>query len=291
MSITHRDFFMEKIHKIYRLLQAFSADVVVGSCLMCWLTSYLLQVNTPLPIYVCLGVTVWLIYTIDHLIDAKEIEGKAITLRHYLHQKHFNLLSYIWITLFTVTLTLSLFTLSEKTIYYGVGVAGVVVVHLFLVKLLGNRLSVFIQKELGVALGYTLGVVFGPISISSTLSGFIWIYCAQVLLLALINLHLFSYFDYETDVQQNQTSISRNVGKKTAEKIIISLLFAFAILQVVSIFFFSKDMPYGIQLILFSMYIALVIIFKFRRFFKKNDWYRIVGDGVFMFPLLLFLLA
>ena len=80
---------------IYKYIQALSLDVSFGATIMSAFIAHFLGVQVGMNIYISLFIAVWLIYTIDHLIDAKRIKSEAQSFRHKFHQKHFKPLSVI----------------------------------------------------------------------------------------------------------------------------------------------------------------------------------------------------
>src|SRR5689334_7150262 len=83
---------MTVLVKFYRLLNILSVDVALGAvCCAAWFAT-LFEVTLRPHAFVVLGLTVWIIYTADHLLDAKRTEGVASTKRHRFHQQHFSFL-------------------------------------------------------------------------------------------------------------------------------------------------------------------------------------------------------
>lgn len=280
---------MSQIQNTYRYLQAFSVDVMLGALVMTWFAASISNIELPVAIYVTLGLSVWLVYTIDHLIDAKTITGEAVTLRHRLHQRYFQGIGVLWIITFIIALVYSLMILPIKTIYFGIFTAGVVIVHLVLVRLMGTKTSKFIQKETGVALAYTFGIMMGPVSVMSDVTYEILSMGIQVFLLALINLYLFSFFDHEVDEQHNQTSVTRNLGSRITRQLILTLIAVLAIVQGVSLLWLPQTF-HAAQGILALMLAGLSALLFVPSYFGQSERFRVLGDMVFLFPsaLLLF---
>jgi hypothetical protein len=66
-----------------------SLDVVAGAVAGALFFGEILQVQLSFSVLTALGLTVWIIYTLDHLRDAKQILNVASTDRHRFHQEHF----------------------------------------------------------------------------------------------------------------------------------------------------------------------------------------------------------
>ena len=83
---------MNKLIRFYRLLNILSIDVATGAvCCAAWF-AVLFEVNLRPYALISLGLTVWIIYTIDHLLDARKVKEPASTDRHRFHQENFTLL-------------------------------------------------------------------------------------------------------------------------------------------------------------------------------------------------------
>lgn len=274
--------------KWYKYLQILSIDVALGACCMAYFISRILEIQTPYVVYFSLAMSVWLIYTIDHLMDSRNIEGVALTVRHRYHQKYFRQLSWIWLVLFLVTGVISILYLPTITIKVGLLAAIMVIVHLVLVYLLGNKISILIQKELGVAITYSVGVVIGPLSLNHGIPVYIWWVVVQIFLYAFINLLEFSYFDNEIDREHGQTSIAQSIGKLTLEKIIKGVVITGAFLNFYC--FFSFPNYFIFQLILFFVFSTLALIIYKKENFSNNGYYRLFGDLVFLYPCILLII-
>lgn len=273
--------------RYYKFLQLLSIDVVIGACAMSFFMAEALSITLPLIIYYCLGASVWLIYTLDHLLDARKIDY-IVTPRHSFHKKYFKILVWAWLLSLVISGILAVLYLPIPTIKLGILATVLVIIHLVLVNLLGSKVSVFVQKELGVAVAYATGVLVGPLSVLEELPAYIWILASQVFLLAMINLLEFSLFDKKIDAKQGQTSIVQSIGEKPTIKVIRFFLVSCGILIVSGGYLFEEHLM--LQCLFALMWLVLFIVVNNRPYFEKEERYRIWGDMVFMFPLLLLML-
>jgi hypothetical protein len=271
---------------LYKYIQALSLDVALGATVMSAFVAHFMQVHVPKEVYVSLFLAVWLIYTIDHLIDASKLKGNEASFRHLIHQKYFKEFTYLWIGVFIFGVFFSLFLPSE-TRKVGFIASALVIVHLVLVYLLGSRVSIFIQKELGIAFTYCVGIAVGPVSMSQGLDGFGYFFMGQIFILAFINLLEFSWFDRKIDKQQKQSSAILNLGERMVIELIFFFFALFILSLVLSFLFFPKYGNY--EMILGCMGAALFVIIAFQKYFGIKDRYRTFGDMVFMFPMILLL--
>jgi 4-hydroxybenzoate polyprenyltransferase len=272
---------------MYKTIQILSLDVAAGACLMTHWVATVGGVALPWSIYFALFCATWLVYTVDHLMDAVVIDAqKEVSVRHLFHKKHQQSLWLLWVMVLVSSSFVSVLYLPESTIRWGLWVVMMAIAHMVLVKLFGNKNSVFIQKELGVALGYTLGVCIGPFSMLphdtffslSLITGFI--FCVS-----LANVLLFSLYDHKIDREQKLTSIIQNIGKKGTVIILYALLGIACCIALV-FFFKGNELSGGIAL---SMTGSLVFLLLFPSWFE-HERYRILGDSIFLYPVILLLL-
>lgn len=282
---TSTNLFVSTIRTIYDYIQVLSLDVVLGSILVSTMFTAISKGSVPLHYYYFLGSSVWLVYTIDHLIDGYKIKGKAITFRHRFHQQYFKPLSVIWCLVFIVSAVSSVLFLPKEVFQAGLFVVVMAVAHLLLVFFLWTKISKFIQKEVGVGIGYVLGVLLLPYLYGQVLSLYFYLASLELFLLVMLNIYLFTFFDEEKDKLQGQTSIIRNVGNSNVLLLLNFLFTVTTVLTLVTTMFYAGQLYY--QLIFLIMFIALFGLYYFKQFFHKNDRYRILGDGIFLFPLFL----
>src|SRR5687768_5623813 len=137
--------------RFYRLLNILSIDIALGAMICSRFLALLLDVAPRPYAMASLGLTVWIIYTADHLLDARRVRGAASTERHRFHQRHFTMLSVVVAAAVVIDAVLILF-IRRQVLYSGVLIMAIVGLYL----LFHNRL-IFL-KEVFVALLYCLGV-------------------------------------------------------------------------------------------------------------------------------------
>lgn len=241
--------------------------------------------------FVLLPLSVWTVYTMDHLLDARRMGLDAATPRHRFHRRHLHALALLCGAAMIACLALALAGLSWIGVGFGVGMFGLFVGHELLVKLAGGRASPLLMKELGVAVVFTAGawglpwmlsVSQGrPIGISAILA------CVQYLLLALVNLIEFSIFEQRLDAAAGQTSFVLGIGRRRAGKI-AGLLLILAVLLGAANLLADRSPPVLLAETIFgAMAVGLGLILLFPRRFARCERYRLLGDGVFLLPMLM----
>lgn len=283
---------MKALVQFYQFIQNISLDVVFGAMSMTFLFAKLCQVDLPAIVYIILALCVWLIYTFDHLLDAKNIEGLAKTRRHRFHQLHYDTLIIIWLILLGVGALTAIFLLPKVVWYWGGFVVTFSIVHLVLVHYLGSNKSKLVLKEVGVAWIYSAGIVIAPFALAERLE-VVYLYSFLVLfLVVLFNLIMFSYFDYERDVRNKLSSIAINWGINTTRYILYTLFAVLSLVSSFALFLVDVNNMYYYFTISFLLsvgifYLLMVVLIENE---SSSETYRKIGDAVFLLPFLLLLL-
>lgn len=269
-------FFMRKITGIYRVFNILSADVAVGAVISALFFARLFAVNI-LPYGLCaLGLTVWIIYTADHLNDAKSIRGVASSERHQFHQRHFKLI-FVCMLLAIVADAVLIFFIRRAVLSWGIVLA--LVVFIYLIK--QHQLKAF--KEFFVAFLYTCGILVPSLSLTTLpLDKYHLIPISQFFIIALINLLVFSSFDKETDKADRQHSFVTVFGEGLTSFCIYGLSLINFLL---SLFLCLTGFDYKAIAILSLMTILQTAIFSFHKLFRRNNTYRMLGDAMFLIPI------
>ena len=275
------------------LLQKFSIlsiDVVIGSIFCGAFVVKLLGIDPGFAWWFVLPTSVWIIYTIDHMIDGYKLKKNAHTSRHYFHFQYLKPLIYILLILAVISLILVLFFLEKQIVIFGVIAAFITGLYLFGVYAFRKKRSWFFQKELFVAIVYTLGIWGGPASlIAFNLLPFQWLCLIVFFMLVFTDLLVFSLYESETDRLDGHNNLVLNLGKKGTERLIllnIALVFLISIILII----YSQD-----QIILASAKIIMIMGFiltcllVFQNKLSKLDLYRYIGEIIFWLPGLILL--
>jgi hypothetical protein len=271
---------MRLLHRLYRWINILSLDVAVGAVVCASFFSSVLGVHIKPYGLISLGLTVWIIYTVDHLLDARRVMQPASTERHRFHQRFYKILIPI-VALAVITDAIQIFFIRKPIIIAGI-ILGVLVVLYFFVQ----RYLIYFKEMFG-ALLYAGGVLLAPVSSSERpLSTLEMLLMLQFTLTALINLLLFTWFDRERDLKDKHQSFTTIFGEKATLNILAVL---FILNASVTAIFFKNDylMP---AVIMAMMNMVLLLILLNRKHFEVDDRYRMLGDAVFLLPLIYFLL-
>lgn len=287
-SASNPSSFNAVFRRLYGFLRLLSLDVVAGAIGSGIMVSYFSGYQYTPWFLAILGIAVWLIYTLDHLLDARRLGASASTPRHQFHHKYFKPVSLAWVILACAGGIIVLWKMDVSVIWFGLVMGGFTVLHLALVKLVGDRTSPFLVKEMGVAFVYAAGVWGLP-----ALDTHLWndlqflVSFFQFLLLALINLLLFSFYEYDTDEQDKQTSFVRAIGKKRSRNFLGILLALIPVSEVLILIIFPEwNHLDSVGLIHLLMWVVLAALWSFPNWFGRFERYRSWGDGAFLLPFL-----
>jgi 4-hydroxybenzoate polyprenyltransferase len=261
--------------RIYRFINLLSLDVVAGAIIGSLFFARVLGVEVRPFGLIALGLTVWIIYTADHLRDAKMIAGSASTERHRFHQMYYSRLSALTVVALCLDVIAILF-IKQQVFQWGVALSLIVFAYLFI------HSSLKYLKEIAIAVLYTCGVLLLSIPVTTIkLDTPHYLLVIQFFLAALANLIMFSWFDRELDERDKRYSFVTKAGDANTRRVVWLLLLALLILSFIQCIIGSLIVP---GLILGCMGLVLSLIFFYRNSFSKQDYYRLFGDAVFFIP-------
>ncbi|MBX2914108.1 MAG: hypothetical protein KF856_02430 [Cyclobacteriaceae bacterium] len=257
--------------RVYRFLNLLSLDVAFGAALTTLFFSKLLQAPVRYYGVVALGLTVWIIYTIDRLMDVRQLKQAAISERHKFHQNNYKVLSVAVGLAIVVVCILAVF-IRPSVLIGGLVLAPLIAVYLLLQK----KLPI---KELAVAVMYTVGVLLpawpGRWNLLLQEAAMI----TQLFFIALTNLLLFAWFETAVDQAMGQHSLATRLGKQVVARWIFVLVSCGLVFSLPYAVFVS---PAG--WIIFTMWLGLAFIYKFHNYFGRAERYRLWGDAIFYLP-------
>lgn len=262
--------------RFYRLLNHLSIDVAAGAMIGSLYFASVFATEIKRAEVIVLGLTVWIIYTTDHLRDARRIVSKASTPRHSFHQQNFKILVFVLLAVMLVAFAFSFFV-RGVVLRWGALLSALVCCYFLLYRYL------YRFKEIVAAFLYTAGIVLPalagmemPLSICNSIVLFLF------MTTALINLLIFSWFDRKPDAQDQQPSFVTIYGEQRARQVIYILFLLHALLLFFSLFMYPKAHN---VLIFIPMNVMLLLIFILEKYFLVGDRYRLAGDAIFFLPL------
>lgn len=271
----------------YAFLRMLSIDVAIGALGGGCMVARFLGVQMHWSWYVVLPLAVWAIYTGDHLLDARRLKAQASTPRHRFHFTYFRSLAALAVVAVLIAVTLALLYLGIEGLLFGLGMGALALLHLVLVKFVGERTSPLLVKELGVAVVYVAGIWGLPLILSGR-----WatreamVPAAQFFLLALTNLLEFSLYEYESDKADGHTSFVQAIGRKGAIRFIRLVLATMAGLGAFLMATVDSKPLIVLEFIYALMALVLAALIYRPVWFMQHERYRAWGDAAFLFPFL-----
>jgi 4-hydroxybenzoate polyprenyltransferase len=260
-------------------MNVLSLDVAIGAVVSSLFFSEIFDVAISHNTLTALAITVWIIYTLDHLRDAKIIPKPAATVRHSFHQNNFRVLIAIVFAFLVLDMIIVFFFIPHVVIVYGFCLGLLVLLYLVF------QHNFKFLKEFFVACLYTSGIILPSVAGHGLeVPAVTYIFIGQFCLTALVNLLLFSLFDFEQDRHHEQNSFVTWFGRESTRRLIWALI---TINISASLFLFVLDNKAAIIFILMNA--VLLSILCFERSLRANNYYRMIGDAIFFVPMLYFL--
>ncbi|MBS9524204.1 UbiA family prenyltransferase [Litoribacter alkaliphilus] len=212
-------------NSLFRLLQWLSLDVVLGACAGMYFFAHLLGLHLDLLFYLLMGLAVWSIYTLDHLLDARQVGGTASTERHRFHQVYSNQLCIVLGVVVIVGAGIAYYLLDVSLISVSaILLGGLIVGNMLAIKYLFSKLAFL--KEFNIAVFYTVGIMLVPylLGMDEGVNRAFWLLGLAYFLVALMNLWLLSIMDAESDRQDGFVSLVTFLGKERVQKLLFWLM-------------------------------------------------------------------
>jgi hypothetical protein len=271
----------------YAVLRHLSLDVVSGAVGGAYMAATLFRSKLPWQWYAVLGISVWLVYTLDHLLDVRRLKDTVpTTARHRFHKRWFTPLAVIWLLLLATAVTLSVVYLPVGLLKAGGVVAAMALGHLALVAMVGSRNTPGITKEMGVALVYCTGIWL-PTWLTGDVRelGDTWKYCVmlQHFLLAFSNVLLLSLYERQQDAAAAQTSMVQWAGEKGVIRLVQVLLGLAMVAGGFALFGKLSKRMLAAETLMLLMLLAHAQILFFPELFRKRERYRAWADFSFNF--------
>lgn len=271
---------------MFQYVKVYSIDIALGAVISTWFLARVLLINLPWHILLVLGLTVWSIYTVDHLIDAYKLKTLTGPNRYFYHKKYFR--PVLGFVIFTVVCTgiLTYFMLPEPLIVNGLIIGGSVVIY-FLARLILGRYFSGIKEILAAAI-FTMGVALPAYHYADQVNFFFITVVLQFFCIVFANLLICSVWDEKIDRQNSFDSMTVTFGIKFINFLIFSLVIIALSVSVAGFFLYEAHFL-KVQLMLLFMSLALIIIYQYGG--KAGEHVqRFLIDSIFFIPLLMLVL-
>ncbi len=270
---------------LFQLFQAFSLDVVVGSLAIGFFAVQLLHVHPNPWWWLVLALSVWVVYTGDHLLDGFQRKQAATMFRHRIHYRFRYLFMVVLLLAALSAVVLTRVFLDSRIFQGGLALGLAALVYLGLVYLARKR-GFYFQKELVISLFYVAGIWLAPVIWQGSSFSYVLIAGVAILfLLAWAEGLIMACFEHEYDSVDKTHSFSTFYGlartKKLSAVLLISAL-TFSLVVAFSKPVFQREF---ILLAVLSAFLILLLIFP--SFFKQKGRYRLLGEFSFWLPFVL----
>jgi 4-hydroxybenzoate polyprenyltransferase len=276
---------------MYSMLRHASIDILAGVACMYLFAIRILDVSLQLPILFTLVLSTWVIYTIDHILDAYKLRESIIKERYTWHRKNLKVL--IWLIAVSCILILLsvLFLLSPDITLFGV-LAGVLVIIYFLLQgghnVIDNR---YIYKEVWIGVVYMVCVCGIPIlQAGKNVGSEHYLIFLNLYLLVQTNVFLYSWYESNIDIKEGLQTLATKFGKKACGDLItLFLLLSLMASLTILVWQGPEKLFFWPVIIMLSMNLMLGVIRFSPGYFNKNDRYGKYADLVFVFPVVMLL--
>jgi len=223
---------------------------------------------------VCLGITVWIIYLVDHILDVQSAY-KVISKRRKFHLSMLTPLK-SWVIILAIAGAICVFQLDRSVIMGGISLMVLGLFYFLLVR------KGYLVKEPLVAMIYTSGILLVPSTVSLHLPSWFWFIGPLLFLLAFSNLILFSYFDREMDHAEGHPSAIAMLTTKTLRWLVAGIVLVYGGCLAILL---SSQAPDSLTIYFGVGALILCLMTVFSKRFRKNDAFRFVGDAIFWMPV------
>lgn len=197
---------MRLIQQFFTLFSWLSLDVVIGAMASLYFFQELLHVSLDWPAFVLLGLAVWTIYNLDHVLDARKIANTSSPRRAF-HRRY-------QVVLGVGILIAVLSGLLGAYFWMGWGkefqLTLILACSMFGCRWAIQKFGPVLLKEVSIALFYVVGTIWLPLlrAEAADLTWSVLIFALLFFVLALLNLWMLSFLDREEDRQDGFLSIA-----------------------------------------------------------------------------------
>ncbi|MEZ5070573.1 MAG: hypothetical protein R2751_06325 [Bacteroidales bacterium] len=266
-------------------------DIVLGALAIAGMAAHLLHARVGWAWWICLPLTVWILYMGDHLLDAWRHRKKTTrNLHRYINRNRKSLVWALFLAVIADSL-LILNALDRDYLLYAVILAGGVLVYYTVRHFFQRNRILYLPGELFVLLFYLAGTWLGPL----VARGFS-LDPEEILILVLnagvlaMNLGVISYYDVKLDTRLGIASLARTLGRKSTRMLVQVLgigLFLVILLQFLT---FGVGYAGKFSIILAGMDILLLVVLWNPSQFGDDDRFRLAADAILLMGFLSFLI-
>jgi len=266
---------------LYRKLHFLSLDIVGGALASSVFMAKLWDAQPGHIWYLALGLTVWLLYTGDHVVDAWRHRKKGLREMHQFIFSYRRPILYAMAIFLIVDLFLIFSLLDKEVLKLSLILAVFVFLFYGMRHLFRRNRFFYIPGEVFVLLIYLAGVSLGPMVLRQEWVG--TTHLMVVLMMAgilMMNMGIISLYDTRLDSRLGIASLAIVLGKVGCRFVVLIsglMILGLSFLQ----FMVSGNTTISyLGFILAGMALIMLLILYSPSYFRKNDGYRLMADAV-----------
>ncbi len=272
--------------KLYHIVRVLSLDVVGGVLAGSVFAARIMETRLPWYYLAVIGMTTWLVYLSDHLIDGIKKKGQTAYEVHRIFYKYRTPVILVILVVGIFDFRLALYTLPFGIIELGLITGAATLLYLLLAFIIAGDIKVLFIKELWISVIYTIALWGGPVIYSGNhAESWQIMLIISYGLLVLANVLSYSYFEYENDVADHEHTFAVDFGAGLTRYMIIGILVVSLVIWLICSVWFGHP-GLAEQIILGLMTTGLFSLMVFSRVFKSSRSYGIIADALFLLPFL-----
>ncbi len=278
--------------KIYRYLHFLSIDIVLGALASSCIAAQLFGADPGFIWWIILALTVWLLYTGDHMLDALRHRKKVEREMHYFMLKHRKLVIYSLGVVAVVNFILIINLLDKELFKYALVLAGLVLLFYAMRHVFRKNRILQIPGEFFVMLLYMAGTWLGPaVALEGGFEAGHGMIALIFLGVLLMNLGVISLYDIKLDSRMGIASLANLLGIKRTRNLLLGTAIAIYLISFLQFLVFDMDRFSQYALILTGMCTILLLVLYYPSRFRKNDYFRLAADAVLIMGFLALLIS
>jgi hypothetical protein len=267
--------------KVYRYLHYLNIDIVLGALASSCFAAQLFASDPGWVWWITLALTVWLLYTGDHMLDAWKHRKKIERDLHHFMMKNRKTLVWSMILVTAVDILLVFNLLNQEFMKYALVLAGLVLIFYAMRHVFRRNRILKIPGELFVLLIYLAGTWLGPV-VASRMPlepghALVTLIFAGVLLM---NLGVISLYDMKLDKRMGLVSMANLLGIKGTRSMLLGTAVAIYLISLLQFLVFEMNRFSQYALIVSGMVTILLLVLYYPSRFRKRDYFRLAADAV-----------
>ncbi len=278
--------------KIYRYLHFLSLDIVLGALATSCFAARLFGTDPGWIWWITLAMTVWLLYTGDHMLDALKNKKKVEREMHYFLLKNRKMVIYSLGVVALADAMLIINLLNRELFKYALILAGLVLLFYAMRHVFRKNRFLAVPGEIFVLLLYMAGTWLGPaVAMEKGFEAGHGMVALIFMGVLLMNLGVISLYDMKLDTRMGIASLANLLGQKHTRNLLLGTAIAIYLISLLQFLVFEMDRFSQYALILVGMSTILLLILYYPSRFRNNDYFRLTADAVLYMGFLTLLIS